>query len=45
MFIWQCSAFNNETKYLLRYETQTYPKGENKRYDASYQPSTQLKLL
>ena len=25
----------------LNYEIQPYPKGENKRYDASYKPSTQ----
>jgi hypothetical protein len=29
----------------LPYEIQAYPKGENKRYDASYQPTTQIKLL
>jgi len=29
----------------LRYEIQPYPKGDNKRYDASYQPTTQTKLL
>lgn len=29
----------------LRYEIQPYPKGQNKRYDASYQPTTQIKLL
>jgi len=29
----------------LPYEKQPYPKGENKRYDASYQPTTQIKLL
>lgn len=29
----------------LPYEPQPYPKGENKRYDASYTPITQLKLL
>ena len=29
----------------LPYEPQPYPKGENKRYDASYQPTTQIKLL
>jgi hypothetical protein len=29
----------------LRYEIQPYPKGDNKRYDASYQPTTQVKLF
>ena len=29
----------------LPYQIQPYPKGENKRYDASYQPTTQIKLL
>jgi hypothetical protein len=29
----------------LPYEIQSYPKGENQRYDASYQPITQTKLL
>lgn len=30
---------------LLTYEIQPYPKGDNKRYDASYQPTTQIKLI
>jgi hypothetical protein len=30
---------------ILPYEIQPYPKGENKRYDASYQPTTQGKLF
>ena len=29
----------------LKYEIQPYPKGQNKRYDASYQPTTQNKLF
>ena len=29
----------------LKYKIQPYPKGDNKRYDASYQPTTQTKLL
>lgn len=29
----------------LNYEIQPYPKGNNKRYDASYQPTTQAKLF
>ena len=29
----------------LKYEIQPYPKGENKRYDASYKPTTQSKLF
>jgi len=29
----------------LRYTPQPYPKGDNKRYDASYQPLTQIKLF
>jgi hypothetical protein len=29
----------------LRYDIQPYPKGDNKRYDANYQPTTQIKLL
>jgi hypothetical protein len=29
----------------LRYPIQKYPKGENKRYDASYKPITQTKLF
>lgn len=29
----------------LPYQSQPYPKGDNKRYDASYQPITQGKLL
>jgi hypothetical protein len=30
---------------MLPYEVQPYPKGENKRYDASYIPSTQTTLF
>jgi hypothetical protein len=29
----------------LPYKIEPYPKGDNKRYDASYQPTTQIKLL
>ena len=29
----------------LKYEIQPYPKGKNKRYDASYKPTTQSKLF
>jgi hypothetical protein len=29
----------------LRYKIEPYPKGDNKRYDASYEPTTQIKLL
>lgn len=32
-------------KLKLKYKEQPYPKGENKRYDASYKPSTQTKLF
>lgn len=32
-------------KEMLPYKSQPYPKGENKRYDASYKPSTQTKLF
>lgn len=29
----------------LPYQSEPYPKGDNQRYDASYNPSTQVKLL
>lgn len=29
----------------LPYDIQPYPKGENKRYDSSYKPTTQIKLF
>ena len=32
-------------KKSLNYKIEPYPKGKNKRYDASYKPSTQLTLL
>ena len=32
-------------KKQLKYKILKYPKGDNKRYDASYKPSTQLSLL
>lgn len=37
-----------DKKFLLKqlkYEPQPYPKGDNKRYDASYKPTTQNKLF
>lgn len=38
---------NMKKKWLkkLRYPIQSYPKGDNKRYDTSYQPSVQIKLV
>jgi len=30
---------------LMPYDVQPYPKGENKRYDASYQPNTQIQMF
>ena len=37
----------NKKKWIkrLNYEVQTYPKGKNKRYDATYKPHTQTKLF
>jgi hypothetical protein len=32
-------------KSLLRYNIEEYPKGNNKRYDASYRPNTQRRLF
>ena len=32
-------------KKALNYKIQPYPKGDNKRYDTSYKPSTQLTIL
>ena len=29
----------------LKYKIMPYPKGENKRYDASYKPTVQTKLF
>jgi hypothetical protein len=34
-----------EMRKALRYEIQPYPKGENKNYDASYQPEIQGKMF
>jgi hypothetical protein len=34
-------TFKNSAVRALRYEIQPYPKGDNQRYDASYQPVTQ----
>jgi len=33
-----------QLKRLLRYEVQPYPKGDSKRYEAGYQPASQLRL-
>ncbi len=30
---------------LMPYDVQSYPKGENKKYDASYKPSTQIQMF
>ena len=35
----------NEFKHNLKYKIEQYPKGENKRYDASYQPTIQTQLF
>ena len=37
----------NKRKWLkeLNYKIQPYPKGQNKRYDASYEPKVQLKMF
>ena len=35
----------NVFKNALKYKEQPYPKGENKRYDASYKPTTQIELF
>ena len=34
-----------EMRKNLKYKIQPYPKGDNKRYDASYQPSIQQTLI
>ena len=31
-------------KKALNYKIQAYPKGDNKRYDASYEPAVQLNI-
>lgn len=37
----------NKKKWMnrLKYKTEPYPKGENKRYNASFKPNTQTKLF
>jgi hypothetical protein len=35
----------NKAKQKLKYKIEPYPKGENKRYDASYKPVSQTKLF
>jgi hypothetical protein len=37
--------FKKQIIKQLKYNPQSYPKGENKRYDASYTPTTQAKLF
>ena len=32
-------------KKALNYKIQPYPKGDNKRYDASYEPKVQLNMF
>lgn len=36
---------NNKWKKELKYKTEKYPKGQNKRYDSSYNPTTQINLF
>ena len=38
-------SFKRRMIKLLNYDVEPYPKGNNKRYDASYQPKTQGKLF
>ena len=37
--------FKNNCKLNLKYPVKAYPKGNNKKYDASYKPQTQTKLF
>lgn len=41
-----CSKYDlKKIKELMPYESLPYPKGDNKRYDASYQPLIQTTLF
>lgn len=38
-------SFKKQCLKNLKLDVHKYPKGENKKYDASYQPSTQIQLF
>lgn len=46
-YVYFCGTkkYAKEMKAVLKYPTQPYPKGDNQRYDASYQPGTQGLLM
>lgn len=44
-YIYFIGKMKNKFKQQLKYKIKPYPKGENKRYDASYIPETQITLF
>lgn len=44
-YIYFIGKLKKEFNQELNYKQMPYPKGENKRYDASYQPTTQTQLF
>ena len=44
-YIYFLGKFKNKFKKELNYKIKPYPKGENKRYDASYKPTIQTELF
>lgn len=45
VFVCGSKSFRHKVLSSAKFEQKPYPKGENKRYDASYKPSTQIKLF
>ena len=44
-YIYFIGKLKNKFKKELKYKIESYPKGDNKRYDASYKPTVQIELF
>ena len=44
-YIYFVGSRKREFRKALKYKIEPYPKGDNRRYDASYEPETQAKLF
>ena len=44
-YIYFIGKLKNKFKKELKYKIESYPKGNNKRYDASYKPTIQIELF
>ena len=46
-YVYLCASKKQKQHIMkeARFESKTYPKGENKKYDASYEPTIQLRII